>query len=176
MIIACDIDGVLLDLMPQWVKMYNEDYNDNLTPADILGWSVHKYIKKECGRKIYDYIEKPEVFEQSLPIPHSLNCIENLCYAGHKVVYVTANNPFDVKTKWLEKHDYPFSIDDLIVCRDKSYIHCDFMVDDYIKNVETSRGTGILFTQQHNKQYDWSPRANDWHEVLRIIYGKEAEW
>ena len=38
--IAVDVDDVVADLITEWLKRYNHDYNDTKTPADITQWAI----------------------------------------------------------------------------------------------------------------------------------------
>jgi len=72
MIIAVDVDGVIVDLVTPWLRRYNLDYNDDLTPESIQDWEVDKFVKIECGERIYKYIENPDIYYEALPIKDSL--------------------------------------------------------------------------------------------------------
>ena len=56
--ILVDIDSTIADMMPVWLEMYNNDYGDRLEPEDITGWSIHTFVKHECGKKIYSYLSR----------------------------------------------------------------------------------------------------------------------
>lgn len=49
--IGIDLDNVLNNLNQEWIKLYNNDYDDNLAIEDIKDWNLHKYVK--CGKGIY---------------------------------------------------------------------------------------------------------------------------
>ena len=77
-IIAMDVDSVVADLGTAWLNRYNRDYNDNMTNENILSWDTHKYVKPECGKKIYEYIEDPSLYDEVLPICGSLWAMDAL--------------------------------------------------------------------------------------------------
>lgn len=52
MTILCDVDSVVANIMPEWLRMYNEECGDALRPPDIVEWDMHKLVKPECGRKL----------------------------------------------------------------------------------------------------------------------------
>ena len=53
MIVAVDIDDVIISLVPTWLHLYNKDYKDNLSKNDITDWQIDKFVKPECGINIY---------------------------------------------------------------------------------------------------------------------------
>ncbi len=172
MIIACDIDQVVLNLIEVWLQKYNSDFGDDLIPEAITDWDLSKFVDTGCGQAIFDYIDHPEVFEESKPIYGAIHAISYLKSQGHRIIYVTINNPENVKDRWLKRYGFMENSEDLYVCKDKSLIMSDFLIDDNPRNIENCYGIGILFTQPHNKKVDWSPRANSWQEVLDIIEGR----
>ena len=58
-ILAFDIDGVLADLHTAWLDEYNKDFDDNLTISYITQWEMDKFVKPECGKKIFNYLKRP---------------------------------------------------------------------------------------------------------------------
>lgn len=55
-IFAVDVDDVCLDLNSVWLEDYNQVYNDNLKTEDITDWIITKFVKPECGNKIFDLL------------------------------------------------------------------------------------------------------------------------
>ena len=53
--IILDVDDVVLNLVPNWLKLYNRDFNDNLTKEQITEWNITKFIKPEAKYSIYQY-------------------------------------------------------------------------------------------------------------------------
>jgi len=62
-----DIDGVIADLHTVWLNIYNTEWNDILTPDQITNWNTSQFVKPECGIKIYEIIERPEIYDYILP-------------------------------------------------------------------------------------------------------------
>jgi 5'-nucleotidase len=174
--VLVDIDGVCIDMLPELLKYYNSEYDDNVQVADITDWGITNFIKPECGEKIYKWFYDPILYEQALPIPGALDGIEKLKSMGCRVVYVTSGVNTG-KIDCMKRHGFldpkRFSDPDLIIAHDKSFIHGDFMVDDYIKNLKSNNHTAyrILFTQLHNIEVEWPLpyRANGWNEVVEIV-------
>ena len=77
-IIAVDVDDVTLDLVGTWLQKYNKDYKDNLTKNQILEWNVQKFVKPECGAKIFDYIENPKIYGDMPPLKGAIEGVRFL--------------------------------------------------------------------------------------------------
>lgn len=174
-IIGVDIDDTILNLLDPWISAYNKDYNSNLKREEVVDWNFDKFVKEEAKFTIYDYINTPEIFENAEPIQYALEVINYLKSLGHRTVFITANNPNNIKQWWLQENGFWSGDENFILAYDKSLITTDFLIDDKFENIRDCQGIGILFNQYHNQKYDWNLRVNDWKEVIDIIEGKQCE-
>ena len=168
-IIAIDVDDTVLDLMSTWLSLYNAEFNDNLKREQITDWNISQFVKSEAKDRMYEYIEYPDVFYGSLPIENSLQGINLLKSLGNRIVYITANNPENCKYHWLVENGFLDNKEDFICALDKSLIYCDYMIDDKYENIINSWGFGTLFNQSWNLQYEYSDRATDWDDIIKMI-------
>ena len=182
MIIAVDVDDVVADLPSIWYALYNREYNDDLAPERVLSWDTHKYVKPECGERIYRYLDEPELYNAVLPVPGALEGVQLLRYYGHRVVFVTSAVPKQMGRKywWLIAHHFLYGKDsreDYVEATDKSLIRADALVDDGPHNLENFQGTRVLFTRPHNHAAKDYHRVNSWKEVVRLLCGvSPAYW
>jgi 5'-nucleotidase len=168
--IIIDVDDVLADLLPVWLGFYNRDYDDDLTPDDITEWDLTGFVKPECGKKVYHYLRHPDLYKHVEPVQGALEGIQVLASRGHRLLLVTAQDHPGKRTWLNENYFYSFAEEDgLIVARDKNLIKADVIVDDRPETVAAFSGLGILFTRAHNEHSDWSPRADNWYDVVRFI-------
>jgi len=170
-IIGIDYDMVASDTMTSWLNLYNWDYSDNLRPEQITSWGIQDFVKKEAREAILEYVNHPEVFENAKPIYGAINGISYLKSQGYNIIFISVNNSENVKEKWLKKYGFIENDNQLFITKNKAEIPCDFLIDDNIENLLNIDGVGILYTQPHNKNIDWLPRANNWEEVIGIIEG-----
>ena len=162
-IVAVDCDGVCADLTSEWIiNRYNNDWNDNLKHEDITDWNVHQFVKPECGLKIYDYLQDPSLYDNVIPIEGAINGVFYLKSLGYRVIFVTHSTQGHSgrKFRWLFQHGFIEVEDDYVECKDKSLVNASYLLDDYVVNVNSFRGQGVLFT----------PRCDNWTEVCRYFY------
>lgn len=170
--IAVDQDNVIADLLTEWLYRYNNDYNDNLTKEQVTMWNWHSLTKPECGEKIYDYLDDPDLFLNLPVIEHSQEVLETL---NHYYDIYIVTSPFNFnnivpKAKWLEKH-FPFiPRERYVFTRDKSIIKASALIDDKPKNLETFEGLRVLFTAPHNKTERRFVRADNWGRIKDIYF------
>lgn len=175
--IICDIDGVVCDLHTQWLSLYNFEYNDNLESKSVTHWDLHKFVKPECGMKIYSYLENAHIYDMVKPVNGALEGIINLRLAGNKIIYATKISKGHAmrKKEWLEQWGFLDKSDQYVESEnhDKGGLEADIMIDDYIKNFDGFLGKKILFSQPWNLSIEdgFNFRADSWEEVTDFIIG-----
>ena len=173
-IFAVDVDGVLAHLSVVWMRLYNKDYNDNLTEKEWNTWNIDKIVKPECGKKIYRYIEDPHIYDEVEPYPGAQKGIDIL-KAYYRVIFVTTGTQGAAgrKFQWLKDWKFSNNFEDYYECKDKSLVYSDYLIDDYIKNVTAPVPYGsrinILFDQPWNEKFSYSPRMKDWNNIYNFI-------
>jgi len=190
LIVGLDVDDVLIDLVPRWLEEYNEKWDDNLQTHDITDWDFYKFVKPECGKRIYSLL-RPTMYDWVEPVPGAAEFVQDIRDRGHTPRYIThcgaagtshALTRTFATAKWnaLIRHGIAQDGELLLPSRDKSRAPVDMLVDDKAQNVIDFRnGMGVLFTQPWNawKNTDeetWVERADSFTEVIALIdYYKE---
>jgi len=165
--IAIDQDQVLADLLSEWLRRYNNDYNDNLKKEQVNHWNWHDLVKPECGKKIYDYLDDPDLFE-SLPVIEDAQEVVKELSEKFDIFIVTApwnmNNVIP-KYKWLKKHFSFLDDRNFVFTRNKSIIDAEWLIDDKPSNLDDFAGSCILFDAPHNRDVTKYMRVLNWEEV-----------
>ena len=186
MIIMCDIDGVLNNLIEKVLELYNSRTGKNIQISDITRYNFSECLPQEDADAICGLFKEKELWNSLTPIQHSQKCLKNLSIQGHKIIIATATDPvnFEWKCQWMKLH-FPFiSTDNIIRIMDKSLLKCDVMIDDHIDNLISNFCERIVIDAPWNKvsskdvAYDIY-RAYDWHDVINIINNierKNEEW
>lgn len=177
MIIAVDVDDVCCNLVEEWVNRYNDDYQDSLDYRSIDEWDISKFVVSRCGKKIYDYLDHPDLYDFVKPVDDALNGVNLLREHGHRVIFVTSavNGCAGRKLRWLQ--DWEFldahrKFDpDYVECHDKGLIRADVLVDDGAHNLRVFKGHRIQFLQpwNENEHVEGAWLACYWGEVPAII-------
>lgn len=173
MLIIVDVDDVSLQSMPAWLAFYNSWYDDNLRPSDITDWDMIKFVKPECGEKIYDILARPDFYASVLPVPGARRGVRTLRGQGHRILFVTAGfhpqklfalqNHGLIGCTWEDMVDYA-------ILHDKWLIRADAIIDDNVKTVLAFPGLRILYTRSWNKkaQGDFH-RVRTWKEAVGVV-------
>jgi 5'-nucleotidase len=169
-IILVDVDYVTARTHEQWLKRYNDEFEDNLRMEDVKSWGIDQYVKPVCGKQIYKYLRDTDLYDNVLPVEGALWGVNTLRSMGHRVVFLSAGIHIG-KLDWLLKHKFIETEKDLIIAQDKSLINSEFLIDDGWHNIESfKQGIGLLFDAPHNRQFDYSLRVCDWKGVVEMIY------
>lgn len=165
-IIAIDIDDVIINLIDRWLYEYNQDFEDNLTRENITDWDLSKFVKPECGQKIYRYIEDRTMYDYCQPVKDSLEAV-NLLRTMGRVVFVTASTIGSAGRKyiWLKENGYIDHLEDYIESKDKGLINFSFLIDDNYRNVCNQKNS-FLFNQPWNAKYFYAQRIKNWREFI----------
>ena len=169
--VLIDVDDTVCDLLSVWLEVYNCDYSDNLTKNQMTDWDIQRFVKPECGNKIFRYLDDPNLnlYYAIEPMSGALETINILRDEGYKVIFATRIDPFQRKYKWLIEHGFLKNTKDYVVAEDKYLIKSDIMVDDRWSYIEDYKGFGILMDQPHNRKYSYPLRAYNWTDVYNFI-------
>lgn len=166
--IVIDVDDVVLNLVGAVLELYNLDYSDNLNPSDIHDWNMDRFVKEECGTRLYDYFDYPYLYSNVSPISGSVNGIKTLRELDYRVVFGTATyHPGKIDS--LKYYGLIRNDEDWLVSKDKSLICGNYLLDDNPTNINRFRGIGIVFTQAWNMKFSFEHRVNNWKEVTSIF-------
>lgn len=170
--ILCDVDEVIADLLGEWVRCYNEAYDDDLSLDSLTSWDMSEHVKTECGKDIYAFLADKWIYTRVSPIYGAMQGVRELRRLG-RVVFVTSSNPATMhgKVRWLEH--YGFLSDDprhsdLIIAHDKSLIRGDVLIDDGPHNVKAFPGDTILVDRPYNRDLTHPYRATSWEEIVEL--------
>ena len=187
MIIAVDVDGILADLLPEWLRRYNADYNDRLAVSDVTVWDTHTLVKPECGFKIYDYLTDPSLYDAVEALPGSQYGVERLRQLGHELIFATSNSfgMTDPKARWMIRKGFLPAVKgtslprEYVPIKDKWRLQADLLIDDGGHNVSAwvqTRRRAIMLETSHNQSldlpsmfYSWILRAKDWADIINYV-------
>jgi 5'-nucleotidase len=168
----CDIDDVLLPLVPAWLKKYNRKYKDNLKVEQILDWNIDRFVKGECGSKIYEFIENPKIYNKIKPMPYALEGIDAFRELGFEIIYCTHSTVGAAGRKfiWLKDNGFWKEGDHYVETKSKHIIRADVLIDDNFSHIEKFQGRmPLLFDMPWNRQYNIPNRMSGWKEIIGTI-------
>ncbi|MEC5317653.1 5'-3'-deoxyribonucleotidase [Brenneria populi subsp. brevivirga] len=170
--IAVDMDEVIVDTFPALLDWYHEKYNYNISITDCIGKSFIDLFAPEHVETMEELLTDGAFFG-ALPVMNGAQTALKILSENFEIFLTTAAmeypNSCEYKFRWL-RDNMPF-IDPLniVFCGDKSIIHADYLIDDNVRHFKRFCGQGLLFTSPQNTMIEWTPRVNDWGEVLEFF-------
>jgi 5'(3')-deoxyribonucleotidase len=183
MLICTDIDGVLNDLTPKVLGLYNSRTGKNIQISDITTYNFHECLPKEDADGIVTLFKEKELWDSLEPLSGAQKVLRQLANQGHRIIVATATDPvnFEWKINWLQKY-FPFiPTDNVIRIMDKSLLRVDIMIDDHISNLIDNVCERICLDYPYNRStskdyaYDIN-RVKYWDEIPNVIKDIERRW
>lgn len=169
-VLLFDLDGICADLMTKWLSVYNRDWNDDLRPDEILSWDWDRYVKPECGTRIYHYLNRPGFFLDLKPLPgcqESLGRLADIC----ELVVVTAS-PKEAsgdKLRWVQRNLPMVPKGNVVITYRKDLVRGDFMFDDAPRNLRNHPAERIMLDYPYNRDFHDCHRVHSWREAEELI-------
>ena len=172
--IAIDMDEVLAQVMPKFLRIYEERYGRQPAREEYWGKKIYQL---EHAENLRETLFEKGFFADLTVMPDAREVVAELM-EFYDIYIVTAamefRSSFEDKYDWLHEH-FPFiHWRNVVFCGDKSIIDADYMIDDHTHNLETFRGKGLLFTASHNIDETRFTRVDSWQDV-RAFFARERE-
>ena len=186
MIIMCDIDEVLNDLIPKSLALYNSRTSKNLQFEGMTTYDFYDCLSPEDASSLIELFKEKRLWDSLRPLPGAQKGLRTLVNNGHEVYLATATLPetFPWKIDWLKKY-FPFiSPNNVIRIKNKGLLNCDIMIDDSLDNLIGNICDRIVLDYPWNrsasKDYAYDiKRAYNWKEIVNFvneIERKNREW
>jgi len=181
--IIVDIDSVTADLLPVWLARYNRDYKDDLMEHKLLSWSIHLYVKPECGMNIYVYLRDRNLYRDVKPVEDALYYVNKLRKDGHEIIFATSS-PYQAmgeKFAWLNGNGFEVDEEHYVEGPklSRSLIRGDLLLDDNLEScrkfdVATLAFRSVVFDKPWN-QGDHPYRVKSWADFYKLVKENDNE-
>lgn len=142
--IITDLDSTVVALLPSWISLYNQRYQDHLTVEDVKTFDIDRHVKPECGSAIFGLLDAPGLFRGLPALGNAPAVLEDLHRSGHEILVATAVHPAFPKNiadkwAWVQQH-LPF-VDrgHFVVASKKHHLRGDVFLDDSPEQITAYR-------------------------------------
>lgn len=168
--ILIDMDNVMADLTASFIEWYKNATGVEVDRKELEGKpETAAFPQPEL---VKGFIRTPGFFRTASVIAGSQEVIREL-NAVYDVYIVSAAMEFPQslieKYEWLQEHFEFISWRQMILCGSKKPVTGDYMIDDYLMNLDHFSGTKLLFTSPHNAHITGYTRVNNWEEVRALL-------
>ena len=168
--IIVDMDNVLANLSEHYLDWYTKKTGVQIDPASLIG-------KPELAG-----FPEPEVVKRFLYTPGFFRTVPVM--KDSQEILFELNNKYELfivssalefpqslteKLAWLQEHFSFIGWEQIVFCGSKKPIWGDYMVDDYLRNLELFNGEKILYTAPHNQLLQGYFRVNNWQEIASAL-------
>ena len=177
MIIKIDMDGVIRNIIPTMLKIYNSEFNENLKETDITVYNVNTSFPKfisERGKLASDafFVDKAkEIFLDSDSFIGAKEAIDMLHRAGHKIIICTWQITYEAKQYTLEfLENNKIYYDDICFTKDKQLIKSDVIIDDNIEFLEKDLSNKkVCISAAYNQEWNYDRYETLYSFVLDFL-------
>ena len=178
--ILVDMDGVLCDFEAYLLEQFRSKFPDEpfIPVSERNTFYAHEQygsIKVELKRNITDIMSSPGFFASLRPISNAVTCMHWMRDIPDVSVWICTSpinkyrNCVSEKYQWVEKHLGFEWTKRVIMCKDKTLIKGDYLIDDrpMIHGEEQFKpnfGKHVVFTQPYNCNVTTEWRLSLWPE------------
>lgn len=176
MIIVCDVDEVLNNLMDVTLKTYNKEYAANYTINDLTAYNFENCFDQSTAHRIKNIFDNPSIWDKVKPIHGAQDGLQKLINAGHQVYLATDHNPatYKEKVEWIRRF-FPYIESSKIMCiKDKWIINADVMIEDCLSTLlaKTHYHRIIVDRPWNQSTKDWVyniHRCSNWNNIVDVV-------
>lgn len=181
--IGIDIDDVLADLIPAWVRRINVGEGTSFQPEDVKSWEFWDDfgLTKE---KLFSYLT-PDIYDSEVaPIEGAVQAVRDIHALVYSVRFVSScytESAYWAKMDWLSKYnlnpEFMIAVGPWAECKSKADVpDIDWLIDDHIGNLVDFPGYRVLVTRPHNRNLIWEgKRVKHLRDVIPLLkYGWES--
>ena len=165
-----DMDNVMADISTQFQRWYTKATGIVIDPKSLIGKpEPDAFPDRELA---WSFLFTPGFFKDVPVMQDSQEVIAEL-NKKYEVFIVSSALEFPQslpeKFAWLQEHFSFLSWTQIVFCGNKSVIRGDYMIDDYLKNLDYFDGVKMLYTAPHNQLLEGHNRVNNWQEIAQVL-------
>jgi 5'(3')-deoxyribonucleotidase len=171
-ILAVDVDLTVVDTVTPWKQWYTKLTGHDLGEISSENNDLENMMKRHADPLVF--WKDPKLYDELPPIPEAVEYLGKLNELGIDIIFVSACFPEHEQSKRMfVDRSFPYN-KGFISTADKSYVRCDYFVDDYKKYCKQMGELAIVF---HIKTELNSPSEEfpyvTWKEIYEMIKDME---
>jgi 5'(3')-deoxyribonucleotidase len=170
--ICVDMDEVMADTLAEFLRRYNETFDESVTPKDLAGTGLWEIAPLDRQQQLRAFLDAEDFFENLDLMPGAQAVLKELSVRYDIFIATQAMvipNSLGPKYRWLQRH-FPFiPPTNYVFCGDKGILLADYLIDDQVYNLERFEGRGLLYSAPHNLAVTGYERVNNWQDVAEYF-------
>ena len=157
LVLLVDMDGVIVNLLAQWLPAYNEETGEDLKEEDIVEFELFKQCK--FPDKLQEILLRQHTFFDAPPYKDSIKGLAQVLKDPRFQVYILTQVPrFSIyglfeKRMWMKKFFPDFNLENVIAAHKKHMVDGDVFFDDNPKHLKEYKKAGkkrVTVCMKHN--------------------------
>jgi 5'-nucleotidase len=190
-ILLIDMDGVVADYFGAFVQGYRRNHPDRpiFDKEEMSDFYLENVLGNEVADDIFRITRAKDFFRNLKPMPGAVAALTKILAEGRFDPYLCSSPDNDYedlachseKVQWVKEVLGPEWVDRLILAKDKTLVHGDYIIDDKPvmkgRNMHNPSWERIVFHHAYNSKikgerlHDW----RDWPNVQEIILSKRKD-
>jgi 5'(3')-deoxyribonucleotidase len=170
--ICVDMDEVMADTLAEHLRRYNEAFEEEVTPQDLVGKGLWEVTPVDRQQQLRAFLDAEDFFEDLALMPGAQQVLKVLSTRFEVFIATQAMavpNSLGPKYRWLQRH-FPFiPPTNYVFCGNKSILRADFLIDDQPRNLRLFEGRGLLYAAPHNLTVTGFTRVENWQQVAEYF-------
>lgn len=164
-----DVDGVIVDVMPSFVKKINGHFNTSYLDSDITKFRLDEIFPPDQFGFIMKLWSTDTLYDDLTVEEDVLSAIDKMRGFG-RLVACSSPMPEHIRSKYEFLERLGFSRNDIVLTNGKSILKADVRIDDHTENLTDPESLNICFTKPWNALWDEKngPRTDDWEEIVTL--------
>lgn len=159
LVVLVDLDGVMVDFIGGWKKIWNQKYPDRQITADPSVFLLEDaYSGIGTEEEIVGIMQTPEFFLRLDPVPGAIEAFKQMQDTGLQLYICSSptSNSHSHKEKidWVEMHLGKEWKNKTILTKDKTMVHGDYLIDDNpdVKGIFDPSWEHIVFESSYSHE------------------------
>jgi 5'-nucleotidase len=180
-ILLIDMDQVLVDMVPAWLRLYETISGDKVDFNEIYNYDFSRSVK--YPKLLNSIIENPGFFRSLPPLPGAVDALKQVLKDDRYETIIVTQPPrksdYAIKEKreWILDHIHDFDLENFIFAHKKYLIRGDLLFDDKPSHLKEwkmynpSGKTAIMrYKYNQNEKADISLHPEDgWSSFYKAI-------
>ncbi len=177
MIILCDMDSILVDMLSVWLAKYNARTGEGVVTEEITHWKVDNFVKNP--KLLNEILASDGFFRELSPMLGAKEHFSKLIADGHDVKILTQpsrKSPTCVwdKRMWMEQYFPGFPTHKMFFAHEKNFVEGDVFIDDNSEHLASwklrhPKGITVTLDYAYNRDYTPDYRVRTWSELYATI-------
>lgn len=172
-----DMDGTIAGFEAELNRRWQLRWSDRPLVSDAertVAYLAEEPGHEEWAEDLWAIPKEPGFYLSLQPFPGAVDTLNLLVQRGHEVLLVSTPmfNPHCAGEKfaWIHAHLGAEWLDRIVLCRDKSVIQGDVMIDDWpkMRGEERATWTRVIYDAPYNQAIE-GPRLYNWLRPESVV-------